>query len=70
MSDELFKELIDEANKLTDKDILIIDLERQLDEAREEEIKFLNALYIYEQNMSTISEIRYRILQLKEKGDE
>jgi len=44
-------------------------LERQLEKAREEEIKFLNGLYIYEHNIPTISEIRYRILKLKEKGE-
>lgn len=36
MSKEVFKELIHEANKLTDKDILILDLESQIEEAREE----------------------------------
>ena len=48
----------------------IKDLERQLEKAREEEIKFLNGLYIYEHNIPTISEIRYRILKLKEKGED
>lgn len=53
---------------LTLKDNRIKDLERQLVEAREAEIEFLNRLYVYEENIASEREIINRVLKLKEQG--